>query len=113
MTGDVTLLIPVSGLPCVYHHDKEMPRPQIKAALENEGRGQLMSLGIVVEGQTGGTVNFLHEPTEPVNVRAREAMALFTGIHILFTGPVLFTGVPEVKINEFLATRIGLPDAHA
>lgn len=106
MTGGVSLLIPVSGLPIVRHHDEEIPRENIKKALEILGRGSLITLGIVVEGQTGGTVSFLHEPSEPVNTRAREALADLTGVHMLFTGPVMFTGVPEEKIAEVVSTRL-------
>lgn len=102
MSG-VSLVVPVAGLLDVYHHDHDIDRDHITRILRRRGRGSMMSLGIVVEGKVGGTVNFLHEPTEPVNTRAREALAHLTGIHILLTGPVMFTGVPEEKIGEVVA----------
>lgn len=109
MNGGVSLVIPVEGLFDVYHYydDIDTDPDYAKKVLGHRAEGTLISLNIVVAGETGGKVAFLHDPTGPVNSRAREALAHLTGVHMIFTGPVLFTGISEEKINEVVSTRLG------
>lgn len=114
MTGSVSLVVPVEGLMEVYHyyHEIDTDPDYAKKVLQQRGKGALISLNIVVEGATGGKVAFLYDPTEPVNPRAREALAHLTGVYMVFTGPVLFTGVPEEKISEVVVTRLSTVETH-
>lgn len=51
----------------------------------------------------GGTAGFFPSLTT-VNRRAREALRILTGAHMVLTGPVIFTGVPAERLGEVVAT---------
>lgn len=106
MSGNV-LIIPPEGLMEVFHTDGQV---DTKRALELRGKGVHVRIPFVINGEPRGTVEFLSCDTEPVNPRGREAMALLTEVHMIFTGPVLFEGIGTDKIMELvsmLSTREG------
>lgn len=70
--------------------------------LADTGDGPYVGLAITVDGDEGGMVHFLADDTAPLNPRARDVLARLTGVHVVLTGTVTFTGVPPERLVEFV-----------
>jgi hypothetical protein len=100
--ADLTyLLIPPAGLLHVFNTEGGM---DVRATLQaHDGTGDFVSLAIEVDGEPGGVVEWFVNQTGPINERAREALAMLTGSHMIFTGPVMFYDVAQEKVGEVVA----------
>lgn len=89
--SDHHMLIPAEGLIHVFHADKPL---DIRATLAaNSGTGTYMAMGLLEEGNPVGMVHWFVDDTAPVNPRARQALAEIGDVHMIFTGPVMFSDV--------------------
>lgn len=95
-------MIPASGLLQVFQGDEGMVDPDV-ILNSNEAAGTMLSLTISIFGQEHGTVHWCMNRVGPINERAREAMAMVSGVHMIFTGPVLFEGFPAEKVFEIVS----------
>lgn len=92
------LLIPIAGLIEVFHTEKQV---DAEGTLRLRGaEGEFVSLSIE---NSPGTVHWFVNPVGQVNPRAREAFTMIMGVHLIFTGPVLFTDVDAEKVYEIVA----------
>lgn len=93
------LLVPPEGLLQVLHSDLPI---DARTYLEAEGQGAYVGLHIDADGQPGGVVHFLTSPTGPLNDRARQVLASLTGVHVILTGTVAFTGLEPARVAEMV-----------
>lgn len=101
MTEQHVLLIPPKGLMEVMHADRAVDIEQVLAS--REGKGPLITLNLLRQNVENGTVYWCNDPTQPMNPRAREAMVMVTDAHMVFPGPVIFTGLPPEKVFEIVS----------
>src|SRR5262245_42700933 len=82
-----TLYIPVDGPVHVYAHEVDPV-----SLLTGDGRYILLHLG------NDGHVHFKHRDDTTVNQRARAVLYDLTGVSMILTGPVVFTGLPGDRV---------------
>lgn len=100
MNDNHVLVIPSAGLMEVFHTEKDIdPRGTL---LARGARGQHVTFDLLVDGTSVGRVDWLTEG--PVNPRARQAVVHLTGAHMVFFGPVIFTGVAPETVYEIVST---------
>lgn len=95
------LLIPVSGLIEVFHTDKRIDIPATLTM--RNATGSYMAMDMTRDGDLLGTAHWCVDADAPWNARARDAMSALTSIHMIFTGPVMFTGLTETTVAEIVA----------
>ena len=95
------LLIPPSGLLEVFNTENGLHVRDVLAT--RGGSGEFLSLVFEIDGEPGGIVEWFVNQIGPLNTRAREALAMLTGTHMIFTGPVMFYDVAPEKIGEVVA----------
>jgi hypothetical protein len=95
MTETHCLLIPANGegLPELIH-GKEINPAYI---LGNEtNHAHTVTLNLMVDNQANGEVLMTVKDGQKFNDRAAAALVFLTGVHMVFTGPVIFTDLaPE------------------
>lgn len=103
--SDHFVLVPTDGLIHLFHAEKPL---NIEATLEANGaEGTYTVLAVESDGQWIGNVHWYVSSTTPVNSRARRALAYLGDIHLIFTGPVLFSELTERKAGE-IVTELSL-----
>jgi hypothetical protein len=103
--SDHFVLIPPEGLLHVFHSERALDIEATLAA--NGGDGRFTTLTIETDGDYVGQVHWLISPTTPVNPRARIALSVLGDIHLIFTGPVMFSNLEERKAGE-IVTELSL-----
>lgn len=93
------LVVPPEGILEVLQSDKPI---NARAWLEDHGEGIYTSLDINIAGAQHGTVDFLVQEDGPMNSRAREVLASLTGVHVVLTGNVAFTGLHPDTVMELV-----------
>lgn len=93
------LLINPQGLLEVLHSD--LPIEPVNYLADTE-EGVYIALNISVDGHEGGQVHFVSDPHGSLNPRARDALASLTGVHVVLTGTVAFTGLEPAKVAELV-----------
>lgn len=95
------LLIPPTGLLEVIHTDKQV---DVEATLRaRDGDGHYTSLVVEIDTDYKFTVDWMVNALGPVNERARRAFAMLAGVHVVFTGPVMFTDVHPDRVYQVVA----------
>lgn len=90
--------IPVDGLVEVLHFDPATSVEKAEDLLAGEGRYVSVQIS-----ETASAIHFRITPTDqPVNTRARAAVAALFGLHFVLTGPVLLSNVDEEQVVEAL-----------
>jgi len=98
--SDHALIVPTAGIMQVLHHENPDPESILRGLYPTDARYvSIRFRNAVAEGRAGF---FPALPDE--NPRAREALRILTDAHLLFTGPVIFTGVPSTQLGEVVAT---------
>jgi hypothetical protein len=95
------LLISPAGLLEVLHSNDDLPIDP-REWLEAHEDGAYVALNITVGGREGGQVHFVSDPTGVLNPRARDALARLTGVHVVLTGTVAFTGLEPARVAELV-----------
>lgn len=95
-SGTHYLIVPPDGLLEVVHADGLV---DVVGALRTRAQGSYVCLHFSDEG----VAHWLHADTGQINPRAREAVAMLSGMHMIFTGPVILTGVHENQLGEVVA----------
>ena len=93
------LLVSPEGLLEVLHSELDI---DVRSYLEARGEGTYVALNIEVDGEPGGQVHFLADPTGEMNPRARDVLASLTGVHVILTGSVAFTGLSPERTVELV-----------
>lgn len=95
------LIVPADGILDVIHvTDPDFDlETYFRSLYPTEGR--FVTIKFPLPDGTEGTLGFF--PAVP-NERAREALRILTEAHMVFTGPVIFTGVPSPLLGEVVAT---------
>ena len=93
------LFVPVEGLLEVLQSDKPIIT---RSWLEDHGEGTYTSLDITIGAAQRGTVDFLVQDGGPMNPRARDVLARLTGVHVILTGNVAFTGLHPDAVMELV-----------
>jgi len=91
------LVIPPEGIMQILHHQSTDPEQVLRALFPTEAP-------YVSVGFHDGKAGFFPLLDAPTNPRAREALRILTDAHMVFTGPVIFTGVPSEQLGEVVAT---------
>jgi len=95
------LIIPPVGLMEVVHTDEEI---EPATALTARGStGDLVDLTLTVGLENRGRVVWYVNHIGPMNDRAREALAMLTGAHMIMTGHVMFLDVHPDRVYEIVA----------
>jgi hypothetical protein len=95
------LLIPTTGLMEVYQFGKV----NVRRVLEARGdTGTFLSLHVTQNDDHVARVEWLVNQVGPLNGRAREALVLLCGTHMIFTGTVFFLDMDVAKAMEVVAT---------
>ena len=103
--SDHFVLIPPEGLIHLFHAEKPL---NIEATLEANGaEGRYTTLAVESNGEWVGNVHWYVSSSTPVNPRARQTLVFLGDIHLIFTGPVLFSGLAERKAGE-IVTELSL-----
>lgn len=97
---DHALVVPPAGIMQVLHHTNPDPEAVLRGLFPTEAA--YVGIRFHTEGVEGRAGFFPSLPT--VNPRAREALRILTDTHLVFTGPVIFTGVPSEQLGEVVAT---------
>jgi hypothetical protein len=107
MTHDVPsvdqhlLIIPPVGIFEVLHTGR---RVQVEETLRARvGFGTYVNADLRVDNEPVGRVHWFHDDALTANPRAREAVAMLTGAHMVFTGPVVFEGVEADTLYRIVA----------
>jgi hypothetical protein len=100
---DAVLLVPVAGLLQVFHGDDDVELSVQDLLVDHGGNGDLLAVTLYSPNGTRGRVHWYHNQFGPMNPRAREALSLLTGAHVIFTGPVIFTDVDPTRVYEIVA----------
>lgn len=94
--GTHYLIVPPDGLLEVVHSDGLV---DVVGALRTRTQGSYVCLRFSDEG----VAHWLHHDTGQINPRARQAVAILSGMHMIFTGPVIITGVDETSLGRVVA----------
>lgn len=98
--ADHALVVPTVGIMQILHHDNPNPESILRGLYPTDAA--YVSIRFHNE-TTEGRAGFF--PSLPdVNPRAREALRILTDTHLLFTGPVIFTGVASSQLGDVVAT---------
>ena len=97
------LLIPPTGLLEVIHTEKQVDVEETLRRRCNDCTGAFMSVNLDLNGTYAGKVEWLLDPDGPENPRAREALAMLAGIHMILTHYVLFSDVEPEKVYQIVA----------
>ena len=95
------LLIPPVGLLQVFATERTLETEEYLHARDNIG--DFLSLTVTRDGEPVGEVEWLVNQIGPMNERAREALAMLTGTHMIFTGDVIFANMDPEKVYEIVA----------
>jgi len=98
---DHLLLIPVTGLLEVIHVETHLSVPDTLVA--RGGTGALVIMDLTVDNWQVGQVVWMSDDTGQVNARAREAVVMLTGTYVIFTGPVMLSGVDPETVGRIVA----------
>lgn len=98
--SDHALVVPPEGIMQILHHENPNPEAILRGLYPTEAR--YVSIRFHNETSEGWAGFFPGLPE--VNPRAREALRILTDTHLLFTGPVIFTGVASSQLGEVVAT---------
>lgn len=98
------LLIPPTGLLEVFESGDPLTPEQVQSALAARGgEGAYMTMTYAVdEVADHGQVEWYVNQIGPINERARRALADLTGIHTIFTGPVMFSGLGLMNTSRIV-----------
>jgi len=91
------LLVAPDGLLEILHSDLPI---DTRTYLEACEEGTYVGLAITVADGDTGKVEFLAQETGPLNPRAREVLASLTGVHVILTGTVAFTGLSSEHLFQ-------------
>lgn len=94
---DHVLLVSPQGLIEVLH--SELPI-DVRSYLTTHGDGEFVSLSFTSDYGQAGTVSFMADPVGPLNPRARDVLASLTGVHVILTGSVAFSGLTPDQVVE-------------
>lgn len=96
------LVIPTIGIMQVLHaHDADGPEEILRGLFTTSS--PFLALHFTLPDGSGGNLGFFPR-MQVANLRAREAMRILTDVHMVLTGPVIFTGVPHHQLGQVVAT---------
>lgn len=97
----IHLLIPPHGLLEVI--EAEEPVDEAALLLARGAVGPSVRLRLEADGIPVARLDWQVDATVPLNPRARQAVTELGDIHMLFTGPVLFSEIEREKVGELVA----------
>jgi hypothetical protein len=97
------LIVPVDGPFTVLHSERTI---EGKSWLEDHGAGQYVGLNIVIGEHARGRVEFLVDDGGATNPRARDVLARLTGVQMILTGNVAFTGLHPDTVMGIVAEAV-------
>ena len=97
------LMVPPVGIMQVIHIDDPFNPEQALHATYPIPLGTPFVAVHFTFGDTEATLGFFPRLTT-ANQRARDALRILGGVHMVLTGPVIFTGVPQPQLGQVVAT---------
>lgn len=96
------LVVPPIGIIQILHGDDTIdPENTLRGLYPSDS--PYVGIHFHLHDGTGGDLGFFPRLVT-ANPRAREALRILTDTHMVLTGPVIFTGVPEPRLGQVLAT---------
>lgn len=87
------VMIPPEGLMHLFHATKPLDFESTLRA--NGADGVYLNLVVMKDHLPVGRVSWCNSSITPVNPRAREALVHLSDVHLIFTGPVIFSELTE------------------
>ena len=94
------LVIPMEGRAELIHAIVPVDTQQLLS--EYGADGSFVSLAFEVDNQPGGRVSYMVQENGEENHRARRALAWLCDVHLVITGPAVFTDVDPALVTDLV-----------